>query len=380
MDGGSGVGLYIHIPFCQAKCTYCDFNSYAGLETLFDDYTTALVRQMDQAGPVRAKTIYIGGGTPTVLPLSHLAQIVGAVHKTFAAEADAEVSIEANPGTLNAEKLAQLRHLGVNRLSLGVQSFGEQELRLLGRIHDRTQAVEAFRTARQLGFENINLDLLYGLPRQSLASWQASLESGLRLQPDHLSLYALTVEEDTPLASTISQGALPAPDPDLAADMYESAQDLLQDAGYVHYEISNWARTPGVMCQHNLAYWRNEPYIGLGAGAHSWRRGRRWSNTALPAQFVAQVLDGETPIESEEEIDPALEMGETMMMGLRLLDEGVGLERFRERFGVALEQKYADELAELRQLGLIEVDGERVRLSERGRLLGNQVFLRFLPG
>jgi oxygen-independent coproporphyrinogen-3 oxidase len=221
---------------------------------------------------------------------------------------------------------------------------------------------------------------LYGLPRQSLASWQASLESGLRLQPDHLSLYALTVEEDTPLASTISQGALPAPDPDLAADMCESAQDLLQDAGYVHYEISNWARTPGVMCQHNLAYWRNEPYIGLGAGAHSWRRGRRWSNTALPAQFVAQVLDGETPIESEEEIDPALEMGETMMMGLRLLDEGVGLERFRERFGVALEQKYADELAELRQLGLIEVDGERVRLSERGRLLGNQVFLRFLPG
>jgi oxygen-independent coproporphyrinogen-3 oxidase len=380
MDGGSGVGLYIHIPFCQAKCTYCDFNSYAGLETLFDDYTTALVRQMDQAGPVRAKTIYIGGGTPTVLPLSHLAQIVGAVHKTFATDADAEVSIEANPGTLNAEKLAQLRHLGVNRLSLGVQSFGEQELRLLGRIHDRTQAVEAFRTARQLGFENINLDLLYGLPRQSLASWQASLESGLRLQPDHLSLYALTVEEDTPLASTISQGALPAPDPDLAADMYESAQDLLQDAGYVHYEISNWARTPGVMCQHNLAYWRNEPYIGLGAGAHSWRRGRRWSNTALPAQFVAQVLDGETPIESEEEIDPALEMGETMMMGLRLLDEGVGLERFRERFGVALEQKYADELAELRQLGLIEVDGERVRLSERGRLLGNQVFLRFLPG
>lgn len=375
----SGIGLYIHIPFCQAKCTYCDFNSFAGLEALFDDYTAAVVQEMRQAGPAQVKTIYVGGGTPTVLPLSHLARILHETHRAFDVRTDAEVSIEANPGTVTSAALGELAAQGMNRLSLGVQSFDDRELHLLGRIHSASVAVRAFHSARQAGVGNINLDLLFGLPGQVLTSWRTSLERALDLRPDHLSLYALTIEEDTPLATAIAGGKLPDPDPDLAADMYELAQEFLHSAGFVHYEISNWARSLDFMCQHNLTYWRNEPYLGMGAGAHSWRDGRRWSNTASPADYVAQVLGGRRPVATEETIHLALEMGEMMIMGLRLLDEGVTFERFRQRFGLDLQLEFVDALQELAQLGLIWTDQSRVRLSQRGWLLGNQVFLRFLP-
>jgi oxygen-independent coproporphyrinogen-3 oxidase len=373
------ISLYIHIPFCRAKCVYCDFNSYPGLDALFDGYTAAVVHEMELAGPARARTIYVGGGTPTVLPLSFMARILNTARSAFRVDPEAEVSVEANPGTVDVETLADLMALGVTRLSLGVQSFDERELRLLGRIHTTTEAVDAFHAARQSGFDNINLDLIYGLPGQTLDAWQATLEQSLVLQPAHLSLYALTVEEGTPLAAIIGRGGLPTPDPDLAAEMYESARDTLSAAGYVHYEISNWAMAPAYQCQHNQTYWRNEPYLGIGAGAHSWSGGRRWANAAAPAEYTLRVLDGVRPVETEETIDPALEMGETMMMGLRLLDQGVEFERFRERFRVDLRQRFADELVELTELGLILADGERVRLSTRGQLLGNQVFLRFLP-
>jgi oxygen-independent coproporphyrinogen-3 oxidase len=379
MRSGSGLGLYIHIPFCQAKCTYCDFNSYAGLETLFEKYTAALAQEMELAGPARVKTIYIGGGTPTVLPLSHLARILDGARHAFAVDGRAEITMEANPGTVDTDTLGRLRALGVNRLSLGVQSFHDGELRLLGRIHSAAEATEALRSAKQAGFESINIDLLFGLPRQALASWQASLECVLELQPDHLSLYALTVEEGTPLALAIAQGELPAPDPDLAADMYELAQDTLSAAGFVHYEISNWARIPSNQCQHNLIYWRNEPYLGVGAGAHSWLNGWRWSNTASPEEYVSEVRAGKRPLAAEESISRTLEIGETMIMGLRLLEEGVTFERFRGRFGKDLELQFASELADLVHLGLIRTDVIRVRLSKQGRLLGNQAFLRFLP-
>jgi oxygen-independent coproporphyrinogen-3 oxidase len=205
------------------------------------------------------------------------------------------------------------------------------------------------------------------------------MEEALDLRPDHLSLYALTLEDGTPMATAIARGELPEPDPDLAADMYELAQERLAAAGFVHYEISNWARTGGFLCRHNLIYWRNQPYLGLGAGAHSWFGGVRWSNTALPARYVSQVFCGERCVEAEEAIDPELEMGETIMLGLRLLEEGVSFERFRRRFGVDLEQRFASQLADLSQLGLIQAEGGRVTLTARGRLLGNQVFLRFLP-
>jgi len=373
------ISLYLHIPFCRAQCSYCDFSSYPGLEALFEDYAAALIREMEMAEPARVRTIYLGGGTPTVLPLLLLQRILAAARTVFRLEPDIEISIEANPGTVDRGLLAGLRAAGVTRLSLGVQSLDAGELQLLGRIHSPAQALEAFATARRAGVDNLNLDLIYGLPRQTLHSWQSTLCQALALEPEHLALYALTVEEGTPLAAQIATGALDGPDPDLAADMYEMAEEALAEAGYLHYEISNWSHAAEFQCRHNLTYWRNEPYLGIGAGAHSWRGGRRWANLSSPAGYISRILDGKPAVAVEEVIDPALEIGETMMMGLRLLVEGVSLAKFRERFGLELDQRFGPELSELAALGLIETDPERVRLSGRGRLLGNQVFLRFLP-
>jgi len=375
----SSLGLYVHIPFCRAKCAYCDFNSYAGLEAWFDRHTDALIREIVQAGSAAVKTIYIGGGTPSVLPLSLLSQILDAARGAFNVEPGAEISIEANPGTTDTATLSGLRALGVNRLSLGVQSLNDEELKLLGRIHAAGEAVEAFGCARQAGFDNVNLDLIYGLPGQEVPSWRATLERALALQPEHLSCYALSVEGGTPLARAIARGELPEPDPDVAADMYELAEGILSTAGYVHYEISNWAAGSAFQCQHNLVYWRNEPYLGVGAGAHSWADGRRWANVASPVEYATRMLAEKSAVAMAETIDHNLEIGETMMMGLRLLDEGVEHERFRTRFGMDLRRQFSAELEELEELGLIAVDAERVRLSECGRLLGNRVFAQFLP-
>lgn len=369
--------LYIHVPFCQAKCSYCDFNSYPGLEALYEDYVQALGCELEMAAPMGLRTVYVGGGTPTVLPVEVLSRILQMVSTGLVA--DAEVSIEANPGTVDSRQLAHLRAAGVTRLSFGVQSFSDRELRLLGRTHTAEEARHTFQQARSAAFDNINLDLIYGLPGQSLDAWRATLEQALALQPEHLSLYALTVESDTPLSLRIAQGVVPDPDPDLAAEMYEQAQASLAQAGYEHYEISNWAREDRFRCRHNLVYWRNESYLGIGAGAHSWVGRRRWANVAAPAEYVSRLLEGRRLAESAEPIGLDLEMGETMMMGLRLVTEGVEFRRFQARFGVDLLAHYADELADLRELGLITTDHERVQLTGRGRLLGNQAFLRFLP-
>ena len=378
MEEASGIALYIHIPFCLAKCAYCDFNSYARLDGLFEEYVTALVQEIDFADHTSLRSVYIGGGTPTVLPLSLLARIFHAIENRFATHLTTEITVEANPGTVSLAKLEGLRALGANRLSNGVQSFIDDELRMLGRIHSQSDARKAFQAARSAGFDNLSLDLLYGLPKQRLSSWQTSLEQAIALGPDHLSLYCLTVESGTPLARAIAQGQLPSPDPDLAADMYELAQDILSSAGYTHYEISNWARSPESVCQHNLTYWRNEAYWGLGAGAHSWMGRRRWSNLMRPEEYMRQVQSGLQPIEMQESISLELQMGETMMLGLRLLTEGVTIARFQARFGLDPRVRYADELDKLSALGLVHITEERVVLSPRGRLLGNQVFLHFV--
>ncbi|MGD8794750.1 MAG: radical SAM family heme chaperone HemW [Anaerolineae bacterium] len=379
MSADPAAGLYIHIPFCRAKCAYCDFNSFAGLESLHGPYARAVAREASAGALPVWRTIYLGGGTPTVLPLSDLAHILEAVRRDGPLAPGAEVSIEANPGTVDRTKLSDLLGLGVNRLSLGVQSFDDAELQLLGRIHTVAEALEAFQSARGAGFRNISLDLIFGLPGQSLASWRLSLQRALDLAPEHLSLYALSVEAGTPLAAAIGRGALPGPDPDLVADMYELAEEACATAGYRHYEISNWARRDDLRCEHNLIYWRNEDYIGLGAGAHSWARGQRWSNTRSPQAYTELLSRGASPVAAQEAISQELEMGETMMMGLRLVDEGVSLARFRQRFGIDLRQKYAAQIEELAGLSLLEIDEGRIRLSSRGHLLANQVFYRFLP-
>jgi oxygen-independent coproporphyrinogen-3 oxidase len=429
------VSLYIHIPFCRAKCAYCDFNSYPGLGHLFKKYVRALqaeMRWVSRRRSLKVKTIYLGGGTPTVLPLAPLGEVLDACREYFTVAEEIEITVEANPGTVDGSYLTGLLEMGVNRLSLGVQSFHDDELRLLGRIHTAAQAVETYRLARQLcpdgstssprrpvegpcpdgstssprrpvegrcpdgstssprrlveggvGFGNVNFDLIYSLPRQTLSSWQATLRQAIHLRPDHLSLYCLTVEEDTPLGQRIAQGELPVPDPDLAAEMYTLAEETLDRVGYVHYEISNWAQ-PGHECRHNLAYWRNQPYLGLGAGAHSYFDQKRWHNVLSPAEYISRLeADWRGPfppsVKEVEEIDEPLEMTETMILGLRLMQEGVGLADFRERFGRELMAVYGGEIREMGQAGLLEVDGERVRLTARGRLLGNEVFQRFLP-
>jgi oxygen-independent coproporphyrinogen-3 oxidase len=278
--------------------------------------------------------------------------------------------------------LRALRAAGINRLSLGVQSFDEKMLALLSRVHCAADARRAVRAARRAGIDNVSLDLIYGLPGQTLPAWEADVRAALALAPAHLSLYALTVEEDTPLAGWIDAGRLPPPDDDLAADMYERAEELLAAAGFCHYEISNWA-LPGRASAHNTVYWRNEPYLGLGAAAHSWWEGVRRANVRHPADYVRALRAGHSPVAETEQIDQALEMGETMMMGLRLLKEGVSLARFEARFGTPLVTVYRAEIEDLVARGLLarvpEQAPQRVRLTARGRLLGNQVFAAFLP-
>ncbi len=374
------VAIYIHIPFCRSRCAYCDFNTYAGLESDIPAYVEAVCREIETAGQrwggFPAPTIYFGGGTPSLLAHHHLRDLLRAVRAAFRLPADAEISMEANPGTLTPAYLRDLGDVGIRRLSLGVQSLHDAELELLGRLHTRDQALAAVAAAREAGFQNLSLDLIYGLPRQTLGHWQETLRTAAALQPEHLSLYALTIEEGTPLARQIAAGRLPTPDPDIAADMYEWAAASLARAGYRHYEISNWAR-PGRECRHNLTYWRNEPWLGVGAGAHTWLDRRRWANLPHPHAYAEAVAQGRAPIAEEHPIEPEQEMGDTMMLGLRL-SEGVAAARFQARFGVELETAYGETLGRLRDRGLLTWDGQVARLTDRGRLLGNQVFVQFV--
>jgi len=394
-DGAPGgptgsAGLYIHIPFCRAKCAYCDFASFAGLEALHDRYVAALLRHL-AATPAHwlqrgFDTLFVGGGTPTVLRAGALTRLLQTCHEHLGVPRTAEVSLEANPGTLTPTDLTALRRAGYNRLSLGVQSLRADELRLLGRVHTIEEARKAFRWAREAGFTNVNLDLIYGLPRQRVSQWRESLERALDLGPEHLSLYALLVEEGTPLEVCIARGELPAPDDEAAAEMYELAEDLLEQAGYAHYEISNWARRsphdvspgfPALASQHNLKYWRNEPYLGVGSAAHSYDGRCRRGNVSSPAEYIARVEAGRDPEDVVECPDRDQRMDETMMLGLRLI-EGVDYASFAQRFGTDLREVYGAAIAEMTVNGLLVADARGIRLSRRGRLLGNRVFAAFL--
>jgi oxygen-independent coproporphyrinogen-3 oxidase len=395
------VGLYIHVPFCRRRCTYCDFNTYAGLLDLRRPYVRALLQELAlhaaRHPALRVQTLYFGGGTPSLLAPESVARLIEGARRHSGLPEDAEVTLEANPGTVDRAALRRLREAGVNRLSLGIQSASAKELALLGRIHGWEEALTAVEDARAAGFENLSLDLIFALPGQSLVAWSRTLEAALALSPRHLSLYALKLEPGTPLADQVRCGVLPEPDPDLAADMYQLAAERLQTAGFWQYEISNWvqgvqpppavwALPPGGrteeigpwVAHHNLIYWRNRPWLGLGAGAHSWLSGQRWSNRVRPRDYIAQLAERQLPIGEEEPIPAALEMGETLMMGLRLA-EGVADGEFHSRFDVHLEERYGALIERYVGWGLLEWCAERLRLTAAGRLLGNQVFGAFLP-
>ncbi len=392
------ISLYLHIPFCHVKCHYCDFTSYAGVLRLREPFVAALRDEIVWAGRQArrvdgekrgCRTIFFGGGTPSLLTAEQVESLLAATREAFAVDTDAEVSLEANPGTLEYGHLDELQAVGVNRLSMGAQSFDAGLLRWMGRIHSPEDIERAFGAARAAGFENINLDFMYALPGQSLETWATTVERALALAPDHLSLYSLIVEEHTPLHRWVGEGKVALPDEDLAADMYEHARSRLREAGYIHYEISNWAKA-GRECAHNLTYWRNLPYIGLGAGAHSWYGGRRFMEAKSLREYSARVkatgastggagdaLPAAAIVE-EEAISRDLEMAETVMLGLRLMS-GVDLLDFERRYSQSLESVFGERLRTARAAGLVETAAGRLRLTEQGTLLGNEVFAALLP-
>lgn len=395
---GAPLSLYIHIPFCSLKCSYCDFNSYARLEELIPPFVAALEVELRLWAPVAAgrplRTVFFGGGTPSLLPPGDVQRIMDALRREYHLEPDAEVTLEANPGTVSEASLRALAEAGVNRLSIGVQSFHDDELTALDRIHSSAEAEACFRAARKAGFRRINLDLIYGLPGQTLDLWQANVERALALGPEHLSLYALTVEDGTKLAHDVERGVAQAPDPDLQADMYEWAQGRLARAGFVHYEISNWAR-PGEECRHNLVYWRNGEWLAFGPGAHGHWQGYRYAVVSSPRRYIEAVAattaggadynaGPERLLRSLRQVSfidrqtRQLQMADTAILALRL-NAGLDLAEFERRFGVSFESMHDRTIAEMTAAGLLERENGALRLTMRGRSLANEVFVRLLP-
>ena len=380
------ISLYLHIPFCHTRCHYCDFNTYAGILPLREPYVRALITEVELAGqlaqltdgaPRRSRTIFFGGGTPSLLTVTQITRLLAACRKAFAVDEQAEITLEANPGTLSFEQLKGLRAAGINRLSLGSQSFDAELLHRLGRIHSPDEIVQALCNARAAGFTSINLDFMFGLPGQTMQHWKTTLDRALALHPEHFSLYSLIIEEGTLFYTWTNEGRIIPGDEDLCADMYEYADERLQAEGYQNYEISNWA-LPGHQSRHNLTYWRNLPYLGMGAGAHSFFEGRRFSNILDPQEYITLLKKQQRPEAESELIDRAHEMSETAFLALRTA-QGLHLPTFEERFAEPFTQFVGMRLRTVEEAGLLEQEHEWIRLSKRGRLLGNEVFLRLLP-
>ena len=380
------TSLYLHIPFCHTRCHYCDFNTYAGILPLREPYVRALLSeialtgayaQLPDGSPRRARTIFFGGGTPSLLSVEQITRMLGACSTYFAVDSGAEITLEANPGTLSQEQLAGLRAAGVNRLSMGAQSFDAELLKTLGRIHSPKEITQAVRYARAAGFTSINVDFMFGLPGQTMHHWRETLDRALDMRPEHLSLYSLIVEEGTPFYTWTHEGRIIPGDEDLCADMYEYADERLQAAGYANYEISNWS-LPGHQARHNLTYWHNLPYFGMGAGAYSSFGNRRFSNERDPQAYIRLLKAGQRPEVESENIDSAQAMAETAFLALRTA-QGLHLPTFEQRFAVPFSQFVGNRLQFVQKAGLLEQEHEWLRLSKRGRLLGNEVFLRLLP-
>ncbi|OGC22919.1 hypothetical protein A2291_00165 [candidate division WOR-1 bacterium RIFOXYB2_FULL_42_35] len=365
------ISLYIHLPFCKKKCNYCDFVSYAGKEDLIDEYVESLCKEIKTAGPQDYQTIYFGGGTPTLLSPKHFDKVLKTLthlHKTppplpegeGKKENDIEISIETNPGTADKAKLKVLRELGINRLSIGAQSFNNQHLKTLGRIHSAEDIIRFYNDARSAGFENINLDLIFALPGQTLAEWQADIQTALKLKPEHLSVYNLQIEEGTPFH--LKRSTLNLPQEDLELAMYEDTIESLTSAGFKHYEISNFSK-PGFECKHNLFYWRNGNYLGVGAGAHSHVDGQRWANPNSIENYIHDPRPS-----PQDQSSPLIFRQETIFMGLRLLD-GLEIEKFK-----GFEQEVADSIGD----NLLTKDKDNYKLTRKGLYLANLVFERFV--
>ena len=376
--------LYLHLPYCQVKCPYCDFNSYAAESWPEDAYVGALLDELRQRAAVppfaeaRVATIFFGGGTPSLFQPESIARLLDGIAAIRPLTADVEITLEANPGTVEQGRLRGFRDAGIRRLSFGIQSFDGETLRTLGRIHGPDEARAAIRAARHAGFDDLNLDLIFAVPGEARVTWQEDVAEALTWAPEHVSAYNLTYEPGTPFHAWRARGQLRPLDDEDELWMYQHARAVLADAGYVQYEISNFAR-PGHEARHNRSYWRGVPYLGLGAGAHSYAPlpawGQRWSNERIPERYIAAVGRGDAAVASETlSFDTAA--AEFMFLGLRER-EGVDPAVFARRFGCPLEEVHP-EVAMFRAEGFLEDHAGRVRLTESGLLLADSIFSVFL--
>lgn len=369
------AGVYLHIPFCKSRCSYCDFATDVYRDSrAVERYVDVLCTEIDSfSSVVMADTIYFGGGTPSLLTSKQIEQILKAVRVKFSITTDAEITMEMNPATVTRETLEAYRSLGVNRASFGVQTFDDRALKLLARGHDAADATSTFALLREAGFDNVSFDLIAGLPGQSIGSWENNLNEAIALSPEHLSLYLLEIHEGTPLAEQVRSRRQPQPDPELAAEMYELMLDRLAAAGYEQYEISNFSRS-GFESRHNSKYWTLDPVLGFGVSAHSFDGMQRFANERDSAKYVeliresgsAEVMREDTNLESE-----------FIFLGLRL-QSGIDLERFSLRFGYDLIDRYAAEINGMIENGLVEKTGGRLRLTRKGKLFSNDVFFVFV--
>jgi oxygen-independent coproporphyrinogen-3 oxidase len=383
------LGIYIQVPFCQTKCTYCNFHTGVVSRDRYEPYAAAVCREIlgtAQPGKAgRVDTVYFGGGTPSLLAPAALARIIETLGGRFDLADNREITLEADPETITAEKAAAWLDAGFNRISLGVQSFDDRELQAAGRMHRRADVYRASEFLRAAGFANISMDLIAGLPHQTRATWDESVAELLRVRPEHVSIYMLEIDEGSRLGkeslaggSRYSAGAIPTDD--AMADSYESACARLSAAGYEHYEISNWA-LPGFRSRHNLKYWRREPYLGLGAGAHSFDGQTRWANVHDSARYVACIEQGTSPREQVEAVTPEQALDEEFFLGLRQLD-GIDLARIEATYGAnGLRARIAtlrEQITKLREQGLVELDGTRFRLAPNRLTVSNEVFVALL--
>jgi oxygen-independent coproporphyrinogen-3 oxidase len=375
-------GIYIHIPFCATRCHYCNFATGGYESELARRYTAAVREEIARAdasnNPMmrRVDTIYFGGGTPTTLSVEQISSLIETCRLRFDVASDSEITAEANPGSISQNYLEELRSAGLNRLSFGVQSFDDDELRMIGRTHSAEEAREAVRTARAAGFANVSIDLIAGLPEQKMETWRRNLEEAFALAPDHLSVYLLELYKDAPLLHRINRGELRAVDDELTVEMYFALVDEAERRGFEHYEISNWAR-PGFESRHNLKYWTGAPYWAFGISAAGYDGLARWSNTRNIHEYLDKVESSQTPVAERTELDDEDRQSENLFLRLRLKD-GVDLDEHLRRFGVNALERYRDEIERLREAGLVELSENRLKISRAGAVLANEVFAAFV--
>jgi oxygen-independent coproporphyrinogen III oxidase len=375
----SPTSLYIHIPFCASRCFYCDFTTYVAPESAMEAYVDALITELEWLGREKSEplqTVFFGGGTPTLLSASQLTRIFDALRCHFQFADGYEMTIEANPGTVDQKKFRALVDGGVNRISFGAQTLNPTLLMAIGRSHDKDAILESIAGAKDAGIQRINVDLMFGLPEQSLRDVEQSIEELVSLDVEHISAYWLKVEPGTPFAKWQAQGLLPLPGEDEEADMYDLVRDRLQQLGYVHYEVSNFARPFGE-ARHNLVYWRNEPYLAAGVAAHGLVNGERYENVKSLKEYTSLIRRGERPIAERHTVSRYEACEDTMMLGLRLC-EGVSNARFSERHGVSIESIFGTQIQRLMQNGLLEWHGQYLRLTDAAWPVANLVFEQFV--